>query len=244
MNRRSVLKSLGATTIAGSAVLGSGALTQVTAQRNVSISVTNDSNSTVALSPGTSASGGFADITENNNGKLNIETKKINKDGQLIVGDAPDANPGGSTITDTAIEIGRPASDDADSLGPNTVMGINVSIDKGTNNSGNTTNSGMGLVFLPTGSSNDLAQAGVTGYESADVNVVANTALTTGETGVPSLPTEYQSTKQSATFLLDEVQKVGAELLIQADRDDADSDSTNIDADFDITVTAETIDTS
>jgi len=250
MNRRSVLKSLGATTIAGSAVLGSGALTQVTAQRNVSIDVATDSNAAVALdASSTAADGAFATIEQGgtnsqDNGQLTFTTGDLNSDSQLQVGDAPDSiDLSSDTISDYAFTIGdnRASSDKTTS----SAMAITVDVQKGDS----ADSSGLGLAFLPTGSAgaDDLASSNTTNWTTAEP-IAADGLKNSGRSGVdsnlPSLPERYQKSDNSAkstnaTFLLDSVYTVGAELLIQADDDD-NGTSPN----FDITITAETIDAS
>jgi len=249
MNRRSVLKSLGATTIAGSAVLGSGALTQVTAQRNVSIDVATDSNAAVALdASSTAANGAFATIEEgssgSNNGQLTFTTGDLNSDSQLQVGSAPDSiDLSSDTISDYAFTIGdnRASGDKTTS----SAMAITVDVQKGDS----ADSSGLGLAFLPTGSAgaDDLASSNTTNWTTAEP-IAADGLKNSGRSGVdsnlPSLPERYQKSDNSAkstnaTFLLDSVYTVGAELLIQADDDD-NGTSPN----FDITITAETIDAS
>ena len=236
MNRRSVLKSLGATTIAGSAVLGSGALTQVTAQRNVDISVTSDSASAVKLSAGDAATGGFADISESN-GQLGFSTSDINAGGQLVVGSAGGNDPSSNVVSSTAFEI----TDNA-SLGTNEAMGLDVSV------SSDSGNSGLGLIFLPKSGSDDLANDAATGglgYATGDQDSVAGAQLVSGGSGTfPSLPSRYDTSNDSARFLLDSISTVGAELLVQADPSDSDDDASTTDASFTVTVTAETVDTS
>lgn len=74
MKRRSVLAGLGAS-VAGSALLfGSGAFTQVEADRNLSIGVDEDSNALLALEPGTSVASVYAD---SDSGELVVDTSKL-----------------------------------------------------------------------------------------------------------------------------------------------------------------------
>jgi len=251
MNRRSVLKSLGATTIAGSAVLGSGALTQVTAQRNVSINVTNDSSSAVEMSAGTAASGGFADISEGSDGTLGFSTADINEGGQLIVGDATGNDPTSNTISSAAFELGI-GSDNNWSLGTDTAMGIEVKVKNASDN----TSSGLGLLFLPksgdSATDKDLINAAADGsgggksYAStSDRQTVAGKGLSAGGSGTfPKIPDRYSGSTSGTTarFLLEpsQVSTVGGEMLIQANSGETDVSG----ASFNITVTAETVDIS
>jgi len=243
MNRRSVLKSLGATTIAGSAVLGSGALTQVTAQRNVTINVANDNASAVKMEAGTAADGEFATISQGlngNTGQLGFETGDINAGGELIVGSANDntsSNPKENYLTSSAFKI----TNNAD-LATDTAMGVTVSVSTDAA-------SGLGLLFLPTGSaaSSDLENTKATGGkgygdDTRDSVAGINLVSADGDTEpYPSLPDRFDANNDGAKFLLQSsnVQTVGAELLLQADPSDVGSDPS-----FTITVTAETVDTS
>src|SRR6056297_1641426 len=103
LDRRSILKGLGGASLAGSAVFGSGALTQISSARTVSVSVTNDSTSTLSLSPGDAADG-IGGIEESD-GQLSLTFNNANADSQLIVGDAPSADPTSDTIGSAAFEI-------------------------------------------------------------------------------------------------------------------------------------------
>jgi len=236
MNRRSVLKSLGATTIAGSAVLGSGALTQVTASRNVDISVTSDDSSVVQLTSGTAAQGGFASVGDNldnnDNGQLGFKTGDINAGGELLVGSASGSDPTTDTVNPAAFKIADNAS-----LGANTAMGLDITVKPGDN-----TNSGLGLFFLPeTANDMQLAVTSESGTDYSTRDLVAGKNLSSGGSTFPSLPSQYDTGNKnnSATFILDEATTVGAQLLVQA----APGDRDQTEPSFTIDITAETVDT-
>ncbi|ESS02426.1 MAG: hypothetical protein A07HR67_02757 [uncultured archaeon A07HR67] len=72
MNRRNVLIGLGAAATGSSVVLGSGAFTQVSTARSVTIAVDNDSNALIEL-----AAGDPPVIEENTGGELAINTESF-----------------------------------------------------------------------------------------------------------------------------------------------------------------------
>jgi len=230
LNRRNILKGVGATAIGGSAILGSGALTQISSARTVSVNVSNDSSSTIALSPGTEVDG-IGTIEENSDGQLTFTLSDINADSQLVIGNAPSADPSTQTISSTAFEI----TDNAD-WGSNNDLAtaIDVSI------SSSTSGSGLGLIFLPTSNTDDLANFNATGYTDSDQDSVAGANLSSAGTDIVSLPSRYQKSgspdADSARFLLDNESTVGAELLLQADAADLNSNPS-----FDITITAQPV---
>lgn len=78
MNRRNVLIGLGAVAAGGGAVLGSGAFSQVEANRSLTVSTTADSGAYLALSPGDYSSTEAGD----NAGEdvLQINVSKLNDD--------------------------------------------------------------------------------------------------------------------------------------------------------------------
>jgi len=224
------LKGVGATAIGGSAILGSGALTQISSARTVSVNVSNDSSSTIGLNAGTAAAG-LGTIEEASNGQLTFTLSDINADSQLVIGNAPSADPSTQTISSTAFEI----TDNADWGSNNdlaTAIDVSVSSDSG--------NSGLGLIFLPTSSTDDLDNSNATGYTDSDQDSVAGANLSLAGTDIVGLPSRYQKSSSadsdSARFLLDNESTVGAELLLQADADDIDSNPS-----FDITITAQPV---
>lgn len=91
MNRRNVLIGLGAAATGSSVVLGSGAFTQVSTARSVTIAVDNDSNALIEL-----AAGDPPPVAENARGELEISTENFggafNEDATVKIGDT--TNPG------------------------------------------------------------------------------------------------------------------------------------------------------
>jgi len=231
VDRRQLLKGIGAGSIGGSAILGSGALTQISSARTVTVNVTNDSQSTLSLSPGTAADG-IGGISESD-GELTLDLSDINADSQLLVGQASGNDPTQETISSTAFEI----TDNASYGDSDYATGVDISV------STSSANSGLGLLFLPTGSTDDLSAAGATdglGYTLSDqASVAKSSTLSARGTDITGLPSRYDTNTDSARFLLDKEQTVGAELLLQADADDLNSNPT-----FDITITAQAVDAS
>lgn len=141
MNRRNVLVGLGAAAAGSSVVLGSGAFTQVSTARSVTIAVDNDSNALVEL-----AAGDPPPVEESASGELEISTE----------------NFGGAFNEDATVEIGDvgdPSSTPAFSVTNNFDDSIDLTIDlQDIDSSGNFT-----LYFDDTGDfSNPLAANGDT----------------------------------------------------------------------------------
>lgn len=85
MNRRNVLIGLGATAAGGGAVLGSGAFSQVEADRSVSFTVANDSAAIVALDGSTSS---YASTTTSDGTEvLQITVQNLNEDAVTTIDD-------------------------------------------------------------------------------------------------------------------------------------------------------------
>jgi len=235
LDRRGILKGIGAASIGGSAIFGSGALTQISSARTVSVDVTNDSQSTLSVSAGTTD--GIGNITESD-GKLSIDLSDINANSQLLIGDAGGPDPSKTTISKTAFEITDNATYDSFE-NEEYATGVDVSI-----SSSSSPSSGLGMIFLPTTTKDDLANAnaiGGKGYTSSDQNSVIGTGLSAGGSGseLPALPSRYSSSSGSARFLFDQVSTVGAEIILQADAADLNSNPS-----FDIEITAEPVDIS
>jgi len=89
MNRRNVLIGLGAAATGSSVVLGSGAFTQVSTARSVTIAVDSDSDALVEL-----AAGDPPPVAENASGELEISTENFggafNEDATVEIGDVGD----------------------------------------------------------------------------------------------------------------------------------------------------------
>lgn len=91
MQRRKFIAGLGSLAAAGAAGIGTGAFTSVSAQRNVSVQLAEDSNAFLKLEPGTSGL-----VTDNGDGLLDI-----NIDGTNAAGTGANMN--------AVTEIGDPA---------------------------------------------------------------------------------------------------------------------------------------
>jgi len=227
LDRRGILKGLGAGAVGGSAIFGSGALTQISSARTVSVNVTNDSSSMVSLSAD-GATDGIGTI-EKSNGQLSFTLSNINADSQLVIGDAPSNDPASDTISDYAFTISDNLKSDA--LDSDEAIAVEVEV------SGSGSASGLGLVFLPTDNTDNLANGATTGYTQSDQDSVAGANLQNRGTDIAAPPSRYDTENDSAKFLLDNESTVGAELILQADADDL-----NLSPSFDITITAQTVD--
>jgi len=69
MNRRQLLAGLGVAAVSGGAALGTGAFTSVEAKRTVSVSVADENQAYLALSPANSANSNFAFQDSSTDGK-------------------------------------------------------------------------------------------------------------------------------------------------------------------------------
>jgi len=230
-----MLKSVGVTAIGSSAILGSGALTQLSSAKAVSVNVTADNSSIIELKPSDAVSD--VDLIKSSGGKLTFSLTDINADSQLVIGDAPNKEPENATINSAAFKIKDTAGyNDTSNSNTDFATGIDVSV------SSTAGSSGLGLRFLPT-AKDDLYDNGTTGYTDTDQDSVAGANLQSGGTDIPSLPNKYKSdgspNNDSARFLLDQVSTVGAELLLQADAADLSSAP-----DFDIVITAQPVEVS
>lgn len=82
MNRRNVLVGIGAIVAGGGAALGTGAFSQVQADRSVSVQLESDSQALVALATDSSY------VTENANGAIEIDLSNVNVDATTTVDSA------------------------------------------------------------------------------------------------------------------------------------------------------------
>lgn len=83
MNRRNALVGLGGLAIGGGALFGSGAFTQVEADRSVSVNTADDSDALIAF---TNLNGDY--VTYNADGAIEIDITDVNIDGSLTIDDA------------------------------------------------------------------------------------------------------------------------------------------------------------
>lgn len=134
MNRRNVLIGLGAVAAGGGAVLGSGAFSQVDADRSVSISTTGDGGALLALSLDTGSYTGLSDNSGTSNGTnsentIQIDLESINDDAVTTFQDAliienngsnpvnlsiDDTNVSGVTFSLASTSLPASATDDTD----------------------------------------------------------------------------------------------------------------------------------
>jgi hypothetical protein len=83
MNRRNVLVGLGAVAVGGGAAFGSGAFSQVEAERTVNLQATGDNSALVTLKPVGSAEA----ASTNADGELRLQLTTLNKDATTDLGD-------------------------------------------------------------------------------------------------------------------------------------------------------------
>ncbi len=94
LNRRNVLLGLGTMTIGGGAAFGSGAFSQVEAERSVTVDVAEDSDALIALAAGDSAY-----VNEDDGGLIVIDL------GSEALGDADGLNLGAVTTLTEALSV-------------------------------------------------------------------------------------------------------------------------------------------
>jgi len=109
MNRRNVLIGLGAVAAGGGAALGTGAFSQVDADRTVSIATAGDSGALLSLSLDTASYSGLSDNSGSNSGTNNEETiqidlEKINDDATTTFDDALTIENNGSNPVDISTD--------------------------------------------------------------------------------------------------------------------------------------------
>ena len=113
MNRRNVLIGLGAITAGGGAVLGSGAFSQVEANRTVEISTAGDSGALLALSLDTSYNGisdeSGTDSGTNNEDTIQINLNQINDDAVTTFENALTIENNGNNSVDLSIDASSAA---------------------------------------------------------------------------------------------------------------------------------------
>lgn len=99
-NRRSVLIGLGALTVGGGAVFGTGAFSSVEADRTATISVADDSSALLALSGATSS-----ELINETDGTLGIDQDNINLDGTTTVNEAITITNNGANEVELSIDV-------------------------------------------------------------------------------------------------------------------------------------------
>lgn len=175
MNRRNVLLGLGAIATGGGAMFGSGAFSQVSADRTVDITATGDGAALLQLSNGTGATGIV--------GKTNASGDAGN---QVIEFSAGSLNSDATTTWNAALTVKNTGQDD-----------VNFKIVDGDGDSGtNGIGSGEELQFTTLGGT-DLTGNTVTltaGGGSIGVDVIVNLTGSNNDGNIPGSVT-FQATK-------------------------------------------------
>ncbi len=198
MNRRNVLLGLGTAAAGSGAVFGSGAFTQVSATRDVAVSVAEDSGSVVELTLGASGSsgtdvGGADDLAQatTSNGVLqfNLNNEAINAGSTLQLGDPdnPDSDPAfsigdGTTFTTNDNSAGSLAE----------ALAVSVEI----TNTGGTPNASLEIEF--SGSDGTLDET----TDGGDVNELDSSFGSVNTTARLDNNSIIGSSDQDAKFLL------------------------------------------
>jgi hypothetical protein len=172
-NRRSVLIGLGALTVGGGAVFGTGAFSTVEADRSVTVNIDGDSAGLIALNP--DGDGATSDVVQLVNGLLEINfdaaasgSQGVNLDAETFVGDIT-----ASTSVDTnALTITNNGSNTVD-------ISFTISFDSA--HSGLTAGNEDQVLKLWTDTSGATATSGINGGDFG--NLVANSlTLASGDT--------------------------------------------------------------
>ena len=171
MNRRNVLIGLGAVAAGGGAALGTGAFSQVEAQRTVTVNTDGDASALVGLATGATSTG----VVQVTNGTLEINFDNagsgsgVNLDAKTTVGEED-----GSSVTTSAFEI----TNNSD----NTVeITFSISLNSNQNLSGNAND----YLNLYTDTSNNAA-SDIGGTDFGDLTTETLT-LDTGATASVSI---------------------------------------------------------
>jgi hypothetical protein len=90
MQRRTLLAGIGSIAAGGAAVIGTGAFTQVSANRDVTVSVADDSDSRLAIrrarkSDGSLHANAAEYVVEEGDGTLALDLSNLNQDGTTII---------------------------------------------------------------------------------------------------------------------------------------------------------------
>lgn len=104
MNRRNVLAGIGATVVAGGAALGSGAFSQVEAERSVTIDTGNDADAYLGME----AAAGANSYVTTSNGTIGIGINNLNEDAITTINELitfSDNSPTDVTIDTVAVNV-------------------------------------------------------------------------------------------------------------------------------------------
>lgn len=172
-NRRSVLIGLGALTVGGGAVFGTGAFSTVEADRSVTVNIDGDSAGLIALNP--DGDGASSDVVQLVNGLLEInfdaaasDSQGVNLDASTFVGDITD----GTSVDTNALTITNNGSNTVD-------ISFNISYDSA--HSGLTDGNEDNVLKLWTDTSGASTTSGIDGGDFG--NLVANSlTLASGDT--------------------------------------------------------------
>ena len=231
MNRRNVLLGLGTAAAGSGIVFGSGAFTQVEAQRSIDISVNNDSASAVSITPGAAPQGGFATIEEDNDGAIefSLDDEAINTNATFTVGDDEEFNGSNLDAEPEEEQVAFVIEDEANFTGTDNSLG--VQFDLGTDE----TLDSIGFEFFGDSNDENLNEAGTdnSGEGGIDFSAVESEALT-GD-GVAD---------QTAKFVLNDDEPNFSGVAAGVITIDTTSGSGSQDVNIDATITAEVVDTS
>lgn len=151
MNRRNVLLFLGVIVLSGGLLLGSGAFSQVQAQRTVDVQTTGDGSAYVNMT------GDGVYTTTGNNGEVAMNLSKLNDNATTVVNDTLTITPNPPSGTDVSTYYVYIEDD--------TGVGDGAALDLRNNTDDSIVGQG-----------NRMALSGSGGWESAKVSAVINTS--------------------------------------------------------------------
>lgn len=107
MNRRNALLGIGAIATGGGALFGSGAFSQVEADRTVDVSLADDSSANLALKNGTGATSIIGSTTADGQSTIEFSESNLNADAKTTWNAALEVkNKGDQSVTLTASQTG------------------------------------------------------------------------------------------------------------------------------------------
>ena len=210
---------------------GSGAFTQVEAERSIEISVEDDSDSAVSITPGAAPQGGFATIQEDGDGAIefSLDDEAINTNATFTVGDDDEFNPGDLDENPEDQQVAFVIEDEATFTDADNSLGVQFDLES------DTTLDSINFEFFGDSDDEDLNEAGTdnSGEGGIDFSAVGSQALTgDGESD------------QTAKFVLNDGETDFSGVAAGVITIDTTSGSGNQDVNITATITAEVVDTS
>lgn len=185
MNRRNVLVGLGAVAVGGGAAFGSGAFSQVEAERTVNFDTSGDASALLGLTAGSGATGIVSTPTSTaNNSNAAVDVVRF---------DETDINGDATTRFNRVIEVVNNGSDPVDFWIPGTDSNGNTISGLGPSSELDFENAGTSLVGTRSNDAVQLAASGNSG-DRVEIDIVLDM---TGANDAGDLPTTVTFTAET-----------------------------------------------